>query len=94
MADKTITCVQCGQDFIFSENEQKFYREKGLTNEPKKCPDCRAAAKRQRSGARPFRNREMHVTTCALCGREARVPFVPTADKPVYCKECYMQKNN
>lgn len=93
MADKTITCVQCGRDFIFSENEQNFYREKGLTNEPKKCHDCRAEAKRQRRGGPKFNKpREMFTTTCSLCGKEASVPFVPSSDKPIYCKECYMQK--
>ncbi|MGI6213656.1 MAG: zinc-ribbon domain containing protein [Christensenellales bacterium] len=91
MADKTITCVQCGHNFVFTENEQNFYREKGLANEPKKCPECRAAAKKQRSGARSFK-KEMYTTVCASCGKEAKVPFVPSSDKPVYCKECYMSK--
>ncbi len=92
MTDKTITCTQCGHDFIFTENEQIFYKEKGLTNEPKRCPECRAAAKRQRSSTRFNRNREMYTATCALCGREAKVPFMPSEDKPVYCKDCYLQK--
>lgn len=35
--------------------------------------------------------REMHVTTCASCGKEAQVPFVPRGDKPVYCSDCYQQ---
>lgn len=26
---------------------------------------------------------------CAACGREARVPFVPSKDRPVYCQDCY-----
>jgi len=33
--------------------------------------------------------REMHTATCARCGNEARVPFVPRGDKPVYCSDCY-----
>jgi CxxC-x17-CxxC domain-containing protein len=31
----------------------------------------------------------MHSATCASCGNEARVPFVPRGDKPVYCSNCY-----
>jgi len=33
--------------------------------------------------------REMHTATCARCGGEARVPFVPRGDKPVYCSDCF-----
>lgn len=45
MPDKTIICKDCSQEFIFSEGEQEFYREKGLQNEPQRCPDCRKAKK-------------------------------------------------
>ncbi len=48
MADKTITCRDCNSEFIFSENEQAFYKEKGFENEPTRCPECRAARKQQR----------------------------------------------
>ena len=27
--------------------------------------------------------------TCAACGGEARVPFEPKSDRPVYCSECF-----
>jgi CxxC-x17-CxxC domain-containing protein len=36
--------------------------------------------------------REMHSATCASCGREAKVPFVPRGDKPVYCSDCFQQQ--
>ena len=47
MADKTLVCSDCGKEFIFTEGEQEFYKEKGFENEPKKCPDCRKARKQQ-----------------------------------------------
>jgi len=28
---------------------------------------------------------------CSNCGGEARVPFVPRGDKPVYCSDCFSQ---
>ena len=37
-------------------------------------------------------SREMHTTTCASCGKEAQVPFVPRGDKPVYCSDCFQQQ--
>lgn len=48
MADKTLTCKDCGAEFVFTEGEQVFYAEKGFTNEPQRCPACRKARKEQR----------------------------------------------
>lgn len=52
MPDKTLNCKDCGVEFIFSEGEQAFYVEKGFTNEPLRCPDCRRARKQQRNNER------------------------------------------
>ncbi|MDP9351387.1 MAG: zinc-ribbon domain containing protein [Chloroflexota bacterium] len=49
-ADKTLTCRDCGTQFVFTQGEQEFYASKGLTNQPSRCPDCRAARKRSSSG--------------------------------------------
>lgn len=49
MPDKTIICKDCNAEFIFSENEQAFYKEKGFENEPLRCPACRKARKQQRN---------------------------------------------
>ncbi len=48
MADKTLTCKDCNMEFVFSEGEQAFYKEKGFENEPQRCPECRKAKKAQR----------------------------------------------
>src|SRR5260221_2231868 len=42
------------------------------------------------SGARG--EREMFSATCSSCGQEARVPFQPSNDKPVYCSSCFQQR--
>lgn len=34
-------------------------------------------------------DRTMHKIVCSDCGSEAEVPFKPSGDRPVYCKECY-----
>jgi CxxC-x17-CxxC domain-containing protein len=36
--------------------------------------------------------RELHTVTCSSCGGEARVPFVPRGDRPVYCSDCFNQQ--
>ncbi len=49
MADKTLTCSDCGMEFAFTEREQAFYAEKDFT-EPRRCGSCRASRKAARSG--------------------------------------------
>ena len=85
LTDKTLSCQDCGQDFIFTTGEQEFYQEKGFKNEPKRCPDCRRNRKRQRRET----SRRMHTIVCAECGTEAQVPFEPRTGKPVLCRDCF-----
>ncbi len=42
--DKTITCVNCGQQFAWTAGEQEFYASKGLP-EPQYCLICRGIMK-------------------------------------------------
>ena len=49
-SDKQITCVDCGQEFTFTADEQEFFQTKGYTNEPKRCLPCRQARKGERGG--------------------------------------------
>lgn len=46
--DKTLVCRDCGNEFTFTAGEQEFYEQKGFTNEPQRCRDCRQARKQQR----------------------------------------------
>jgi CxxC-x17-CxxC domain-containing protein len=96
--DKTLTCRDCDREFTFSASEQEFFAEKGFTNEPGRCPDCRAARKQQNPGGGysrggGFQRREMHPATCAECGKETQVPFRPSGDRPVYCSDCFSRNN-
>ena len=86
--DKQLQCSDCGATFTFSAEEQEFFESKGYTNEPKRCPECRAARKAERNGGyRP--TRQMYPAVCAQCGKETEVPFQPRGDRPVYCSDCY-----
>ena len=94
--DKTLTCRDCGTDFTFTGSEQEFYAEKGFTNEPGRCPECRAARKANsgRSGGRFGSDRQMHDAVCATCGISTQVPFKPSGDRPVYCRDCYSSQRS
>ena len=38
--------------------------------------------------------RQLYNVKCSNCGRDTQVPFKPSGDRPVYCRDCYMQKKN
>jgi CxxC-x17-CxxC domain-containing protein len=97
--DKSITCVDCGEEFLFTAGEQAFYRERGLTNEPTRCKSCREKRKVGRGmsgggggggGSSYGRSeKQMYPATCSNCGRETEVPFMPTSGRPVLCRDCF-----
>ncbi len=89
--DKTLVCKDCGQEFTFTAGEQEFYAEKGFQNEPARCRDCRMARKAANNGRR---ERVMYDAVCADCGKETKIPFNPTNDRPVYCRECFEARRN
>ncbi len=92
-ADKTLACRDCGQEFTFTVGEQEFFAAHGLQNEPSRCPECRAARRRERQGGTGSEGlqspRQTFTAVCADCGVETTVPFKPRQGRPVYCRECY-----
>ena len=36
--------------------------------------------------------RQMYPAVCSSCGKETEVPFQPSGDKPVYCRECFQTR--
>lgn len=85
--DEVLVCRECGNEFVFSGNEQAFYAERGFLNRPRRCQECRASLRAQSAAIRP--KREMYTAVCADCGKETQVPFQPRGDKPVYCRDCF-----
>jgi len=86
--DTDLTCVECGQNFVFTVSEQEFYESRGFQN-PKRCPTCRSQRKAAGGYGQSRPQREMFSATCSRCGKEAQLPFVPRQDRPVYCSDCY-----
>lgn len=98
--DRDLACVECNQTFVFTADDQQYHSEKGYTNEPKRCPTCRASRRANRGfgggGGGGFSSgpREMHPAVCAQCGKDTEVPFRPRGDRPVYCSDCFSQQRS
>lgn len=82
--DMTLCCRDCAADFIWTGGEQEFFEQKGLQNQPQRCPNCRQL----RRGASRL-GRQMFDVICADCGKTAQVPFEPRESRPVYCSDCF-----
>ena len=92
LSDRTLVCVDCSGEFVFTVGEQEFFNSRGFVNDPKRCQTCRSSRRsEQRGGGGGFDGgpREMHPIVCAQCGNDAMVPFRPRGDRPVYCSDCF-----
>jgi CxxC-x17-CxxC domain-containing protein len=84
--DRTLKCVSCGKDFVFTADEQLFFQQKQFTNDPKHCKECKAKRATKVSRSRPETR-----TVCASCGIETTVPFRPNQGRPVLCRACFQK---
>jgi CxxC-x17-CxxC domain-containing protein len=82
--DETLTCKDCGKEFVFTASEQEFYEQKGFDNKPQRCKECRIAKKNAAYGERP----SVEIT-CSKCGKTDTVPFQPKDPSNVLCKDCF-----
>jgi CxxC-x17-CxxC domain-containing protein len=87
--DQILRCADCGSRFVFTADEQEFFALKGFTNLPRHCKRCRS---KRNAGSPRFRQAESKVI-CATCGKETTVPFIPTRNRPVFCRVCFDEKN-
>ncbi len=84
-------CSECGDDCELP------FRPTG--DRPVFCSNC--FSKQDNGGGRPnkfagerrerprFDDKQMHDAVCAKCGKDCQVPFRPTAERPVYCNDCF-----
>ncbi|MGC2613610.1 MAG: zinc-ribbon domain containing protein [Terracidiphilus sp.] len=84
--DRELTCVQCGSMFAFSADEQRFFRERGFINDPKRCKQCKT---KTAIGRRKIETR----VKCSECGIDSTVPFKPRGTRPVLCRVCFAKQS-
>ena len=76
--DKQIICAKCAKPFVWTADEQRYYKEKGLQHEPKLCVDCRKERK----------NLAPKEIECIKCSRKGHVKGDIPAEK-AYCEPCF-----
>jgi len=96
MYDVDLACAKCGAHI-----SQLPFQPSG--DRPVYCSECNRAFRQDRPNDRggnsrgPRAPRQMYSvnTTCAQCGTQiTELPFQPTGDKPVYCRDCMMARRN
>lgn len=90
--DQTLTCRDCGQSFVFTARDQQFFADKGFTNPPTRCRDCRL--KKKEAGSRPggsgtMADKPLFKITCKNCGKAGEMAIEPRKPNDVLCSECF-----
>lgn len=62
--------------------------------QPQPQPQLQPQRKPEMNQGNGFRERVMHKAICADCSKPCEVPFKPSQDRPVYCKECYAKRRH
>lgn len=91
LQDKYIRCKDCDASFLFSKEEQSFFKDKKLEYAPCRCHNCRVLKRTQSKFAR---RKSVTAVVCISCKSLTYVPFKPKGHSPVYCRYCMYKKNS
>ncbi len=99
LEDLAIRCMDCGQDFVWTVGEQRFFYDKNLLNPPKRCKECKKEKNRRLEAVVVKRTNGKRLrievrAQCAKCSVVTTVPFYPSQGRPVYCRDCFSQMNS
>lgn len=83
MPDVEMPCVQCKENFVFSEKEQEIFYQRNMMT-PQRCPGCRS-----KKGKKTESKKGRFEIVCDHCGRHDSVPFEPKVGRSVLCKDCF-----
>ncbi|MHA7646583.1 CxxC-x17-CxxC domain-containing protein [Nitrosopumilus sp. S4] len=98
----TVTCAACGTEcqvpFVPRTDRPVYCNDCFRQNKPQDSASDRYSRNDRNSRndrdsrySRNDRREESATVTCAACGTECQVPFVPRTDRPVYCNDCFRQ---
>jgi len=85
-----LTAMEKKLDILISQPSKRPF-EKSYSQEPSRRFDRFHRHDRGRQGNGP-RERTYTRVICVDCNKECEVPFKPSGDRPVYCKECFSKR--
>jgi len=77
-------------DILISQSSKRPF-EKSYSQNPSQRFDHSQRHDRGRQG-NGSRERTYTRAICAECNKECEIPFKPSGDRPVYCKECFSKR--
>ncbi len=77
-------------DILISQPSKRPF-EKSYSQKPSRSFNHSPRHDRGRGG-NGFRERTFTRVVCAECNKECEIPFKPSGDRPVYCKECFSKR--
>lgn len=86
IVEKTLKCKDCGEEFIWTVGEQKFFKDKGFKNKPARCKNCRQI-NRKKVDAEFFK---IKCSGCDQIGEVLFQPKDPTAE--IFCRSCFEKR--
>ena len=89
-----VTCADCGNEceipFVPKHDRPVYCSDCFKLNKPGKLDDDKNSRNdRDSRYSRNVNQNESAIVTCADCGNECEIPFVPKHDRPVYCSDCF-----
>ncbi|MFH1778197.1 MAG: CxxC-x17-CxxC domain-containing protein [Candidatus Omnitrophota bacterium] len=85
-----LTAMEKKLDILISQSSKKSF-DKSYSQEPSRSFNH---FRRHDRGRQDNASRERTYTRaiCTDCNKECEVPFKPSGDRPVYCKECFSKR--
>lgn len=71
--------------------EEEATEEEQPAEEEEKEEEATEEEKPAAEGGKDRFGRTLYKVKCSDCGKEAEVPFKPSGDRPVYCRDCYQK---
>ena len=90
-ADETTTEPVAEEE---AKDETKEKPVEPATSEEPTAGEVTTDAPAAESAGTDQQGRTLYNVKCSNCGKDTQVPFRPSGDRPVYCRDCYMQKKN
>ncbi|MFC1698855.1 CxxC-x17-CxxC domain-containing protein [Candidatus Omnitrophota bacterium] len=87
---RQLSAMEVKLDVLISQSSKRPF-EKSYSPKPFRRFNHSHRQDRERPGSGP-RERTYTRAICADCNKECEIPFKPSADRPVYCKECFSNK--